>query len=328
MTGVVATKSRSRNEAPTVIPKGADGTGDAKPAPTRTRKAGVNWTPWLFMAPAILYVVLFFAYPLFNNVVMSFQDYTTKTFYNGEAPWVGLKNYIEVFSSNVFSTSVVNTILFTVVSIAFQFALGLGLAVFFHKKFPLSGFIRGLFMLPWLLPIIASGAIWRWILDQDNGILNQFLKGIGVIDSPVPWLTSTSVALAAVIIVNIWLGIPFNMVLLYSGLEGIPDDLYEAASIDGASAWQKFRHITLPSLRPVIGVVLVLGVVYTLKAVDIILGLTGGGPANATQTLATAAYQESFKQFHFGTGAAMSNVLMLVALGFAFIYLRINRNED
>jgi multiple sugar transport system permease protein len=219
----------------------------------------------------------------------------------------------------------VNTALFTVGSIAFQFAIGMALALFFHKKFPLSGVLRSLLLLPWLLPLIVSSATWRSILEQDNGILNRSLAGLGIIDSPVPWLNSPSVALIAVIGVNIWIGIPFNLTLLYSGLAEIPDQLYEAGSLDGATGWKGFRYITWPNLRPVASVLLVLGVVYTIKVLDIILGLTGGGPANATQTLATQSYQRSFVEFKFGQGAAFSNILIAISLVFAVLYLRATR---
>ncbi|MGN6125896.1 MAG: carbohydrate ABC transporter permease [Humibacter sp.] len=291
--------------------------------PRRKRHVARYFTRWLFVAPAILFVLIFFGYPIVQNVIMSLQDYTTTTFYTGVAPWVGFQNYAEVFSNPIFATTVINTALFTIGSIVFQFVIGLGLALFFKRHFPLSGFLRSLLLLPWLLPLIASAAVWKWILDQGSGALNQFLGIFGV--QPVPWLVSPSLALVSVIGVNIWLGIPFNTTILYSGLQAVPDELYEAASLDGATGWKAFWHITWPSIRSVVSVVVVLGVVYTLKVVDIILGLTGGGPANSTQTLATWAYQNSFVQFLFGQGAAISNVLIVISLVFALVYLYMNR---
>jgi multiple sugar transport system permease protein len=277
-----------------------------------------------FLAPAVAYLLVFFGYPVVQNVVMGFQDYTTRTFYTGEAPWVGLDNYAAVLSSSVFGTALLNTALFTAGSIAGQFSIGLAIAVFFHRRFPLSGLLRSLLLLPWLIPLIVSATVWRWILDQDNGALNQVLSAVGVADRP-GWLTSTSLALVAVVVVNIWIGIPFNTTILYGGLQDVPPELYEAAALDGATGWRAFRHVTWPLLRPVVTVVLVLGVVYTLKVLDIILGLTGGGPANATQTIATQAYHLSFQEFRFGQGAALGNVLIVVSLVFALLYLRANR---
>jgi multiple sugar transport system permease protein len=279
----------------------------------------------LFLAPAAIYMVAFFGYPIVKNFVMAFQEYSTSTFYTGEAPWVGLANYIEVMSSPVFSKSLLNTVLFTVGSIAGQFVIGLALAVFFRRRFPLNGVLRSLILLPWLIPLIVSGAVWRWILDKDNGALNRFLAAIAVAPDHPGWLTSTSLALIAVILVNIWIGIPFNLTILYGGLQDIPEELYEAASLDGAGGWRRFRYVTWPLLRPVVSVVLVLGVVYTIKVLDVILALTGGGPANASQTIATQSYQLSFTQFDFGQGAALGNILIAISLVFAIFYLRANR---
>ena len=279
----------------------------------------------LFLVPAAVAMLLLFGYPIVKNLLMSFQEYGLKTFFTGKAPFVGFANYVEVFTDNLFSKALVNTALFTIGSIVGQFVIGLALALFFHRNFPLSGVIRALFLLPWLLPLIVASASWRSILEQDSGILNVTLLRVGLIDTPIPWLTSPDVALVAVILVNIWIGVPFNLTLLYSGLQAIPDELYEAGALDGATHWRAFRHLTWPNLRPVVSVVLVLGVVYTLKVIDIILGLTGGGPANATQTIATQSYQRSFVDFKFGEGAAFSNVLIVISLVFAVVYLRSNR---
>ncbi|WP_147680611.1 carbohydrate ABC transporter permease [Actinomyces ruminicola] len=279
---------------------------------------------WAFLAPAIAFLLLYFGYPIVKNLMMSVQDYTTRTFYTGESPFVGLANYAAVVKSSVFSTALINTVLFTVGSITGQFTIGLALAVFFKKHFPLNGVMRSLMLLPWLLPMIVSSAIWKWMLDKDSGVVNQLLGLAGV--ENIPWLTSTEVALVAVVMVNIWLGIPFNMTILYSGLQDIPDELYEAAALDGATGWKAFRNITWPLLRPVVSVVLILGVVYTLKVLDIILGLTEGGPSGATETLATQSYRLSFANFEFGQGAALGNILVLISLVFALAYLRMTRS--
>ena len=314
---------------PTLTSARAGGAG--APAPVRARRSASrrleDVTKVLFVVPAALALVALFGYPVVKNVLMSFQDYGLKTFFTGKAPFVGIANYATVISDGVFSKAVVNTALFTLGSIVGQFVLGMLLALFFHRSFPLSGVVRALFLLPWLLPLIVGSAAWRAILEQDSGILNVTLQDLGVVDGPVPWLTSPSVALIAVILVNIWLGIPFNLTLLYSGLQDIPDELYEAGALDGATGWRAFWEITWPNLRPVVSVVLMLGVIYTLKVLDIILGLTQGGPANATQTIALQSYQRSFVEFKFGEGAALSNILIVVSLVFAAIYLRANRRQ-
>ena len=301
------------------------------PGPAARRRSGSRRleeiSKVLFVVPAALAVVALFGYPVVKNVTMSFQDYGLKTFFTGKAPFVGLTNYASVVGDAVFSKAVVNTALFTLGSIAGQFVIGMLLALFFHRSFPLSGVVRALFLLPWLLPLIVGSAAWRAIMEQDSGILNVTLQDLGVISTPVPWLTSPHVALVAVVLVNIWLGIPFNLTLLYSGLQDIPDELYEAGALDGATGWRAFWEITWPNLRPVVSVVLMLGVIYTLKVLDIILGLTQGGPANATQTIALQSYQRSFVEFKFGEGAALSNILIVVSLVFAAVYLRANRRQ-
>ena len=281
----------------------------------------------LFLLPVLIEVILVFIYPLFNNVRMGFQHYTIASFVNGTAPYIGLKNYKEVFSNPLMGKTVLNTLIFTVGSIVFQFAIGLLLALFFKLRFYLSQLMRTLILIPWLLPLIVSATAFRWMFDHTNGIINQFLLNLHLITQPMPWLITPHLALLTVIIANIWIGIPFNMVLLYGGLMSIPDEFYEAASIDGANSAQSFWHITIPALREVILIVLMLGLIYTLKVFDVIRVLTGGGPANSTQILSTWSYSLSFTDLSFGQGAAVGNVLMLITLVFAAIYIRAIRSS-
>lgn len=310
-------------DTPTVTP-----TVDSRTQSMRRRRRRAEQLAKLgFVIPAAVVIVLLFGYPVVKNFTMSFQDYGLKTFFTGKAPFVGFENYATVVSDPVFAKALGNTALFTIGSIAFQFTIGMLLALYFHRNFPLSGVLRGLLLMPWLIPMIVASAIWQSMLDQDAGIVNRFLMGIGLSDSPIPWLSSTEFALVAVILVNIWIGIPFNVTLLYSGLQDIPEDLYEAGALDGATGWKAFWQITWPNLRSVVGVVIMLGVIYTLKALDIILGLTRGGPANATQTIATMSYERSFVEFKFGQGAALSNILILISLVFAIVYLRLTRRQ-
>jgi multiple sugar transport system permease protein len=302
----------------------ASGSGPVRRSRGR-RHRGEDLTKILFVLPAALAMIALFGYPVVKNLLMSLQDYGLRTFFTGQAPWVGFKNYSAVVKDQLFSDAMLNTALFTIGSIAFQFVIGLALALFFRRRFPLGGVLRSLLLLPWLLPLIVSSATWRSILEQDSGILNRTLMNLHLVNDPVPWLNSPSVALIAVIGVNIWIGIPFNVTLLYSGLAEIPDELYEAGQLDGATGWRAFWFITWPNLRSVASVVLMLGVVYTIKVLDIILGLTGGGPANATQTLATQSYEKSFIDFKFGQGAALSNILIAISFVFAIFYLRTTR---
>ncbi|MFJ5223422.1 carbohydrate ABC transporter permease [Streptomyces sp. NPDC088400] len=299
------------------------GTATAKRAPGRRG----SLLRWGFVAPAVLYMLVFFGYPLVRNVTMSFQHYTPRTYFTGEAPFNGFDNWRGVFDNPLFTGSLGHTLVFTFGSLLGQFTIGLALAVFFSRRFRLSGVVRAVLLLPWLVPMVVSAVIWRKLLDQDSGVLNTLLTNLHLTSEPVPWLSSPSIALMSAILVNIWIGIPFNMVILYGGLQEIPRDLYEAAALDGAGAWRTFRSLTLPLLRPVVTVVLILGFMSTVKILDLILALTGGGPADSTQTLGTVTYQLSFQQMNFGQGAVVGNVLILVSAVFAVLYLRANRTD-
>jgi multiple sugar transport system permease protein len=289
---------------------------------------GPQRAAWGFLAPVLVYLGLFYAYPLYRNIDLSIRSYTVTSFVTGNAPFAGLANYASIFGDPTFAPALLNTAIFVFVSIALQFAIGLGLAVFFARRFRLGTLLRALFLVPWLLPLLVSASTWSWMLNSDSGIVNTFLKAVGA--APVNWLTSPDWSLGAVLIANVWIGIPFNLVIMYSGLRSIPEDIFEAASIDGASAWQRFWWITFPLLRPVSAITLLLGFVYTLKVFDIIWIMTKGGPATSSTTLSIWSYQLSFGSLlpDFSSAAAVGNVLIVIAVIFALIYIRVrNRLE-
>jgi multiple sugar transport system permease protein len=290
----------------------------------RVRRQAVAWA---FAAPVVAYLVAFYGYPLYRNVDLSVRNYTVMSFVHGHAPYVGLQNYRADIRDVTFSPALFHTLVFTFVSIAFQFVIGLGLAVFFNKRFHLSATLRALFLVPWLLPLIVSASTWSWMLNSDSGVVNYGLHLVGL--PRENWLTAPHWALVSVIIANIWIGIPFNLVVLYSGLQAIPGELLEAAALDGANAWQRFRRVTFPLLRPVTAITLLLGLVYTLKVFDIIWIMTRGGPADASTTFSTWSYRLGFGSFlpSFGTAAAVSNMLIVLTLCFSLVYFRIQRRR-
>lgn len=303
----------------------------AEKPPARRRRSklgGSRWVAAAFAAPLLVYLAAFYAYPLYRSIDLSVHDYTVRAFVQGNAKFVGLQNYVDVVTSPLFSQAIWNTAIFVVASLIFQYAFGLALAVFFRNSFRLSGVLRALFLVPWLLPLIVSGSVWAWMLNSDNGIVNSFLQAFGI--GQINWLTSPDSSMIAVVIANIWLGIPFNLVILYSGLQNISADVYEAASLDGAGAWRQFWSITFPLLRPVSAITLLLGLVYTLKVVDIIWIMTKGGPANSTTTLATWSYREAFGtgQPDLSPASAVGNILIIIALIFGFLYLRMQRRQE
>ncbi|MFC8677172.1 carbohydrate ABC transporter permease [Streptomyces griseorubiginosus] len=308
-----------------------DGAATSAPSPAharaRRRQTSQQWAAWAFLAPVTLYLALFYAYPLYRNLDLSLRDYTVRSFVQGDAPFTGLANYRKIFDDPTFAPALLHTAVFTAVCLAFQYAIGLALAVFFHQNFRLSATLRALFLVPWLLPLIVSASTWSWMLNSDSGIVNTLLSAFGV--GPVNWLTSPSWSLTSVIIANIWIGVPFNLVVLYSGLQSIPTSLYEAAALDGANAWRRFWSITFPLLRPVSAITLLLGLVYTLKVFDIIWIMTKGGPADSSTTFATWSYQLGFGNLlpAFGPGAAVGNLLVVAALVFGLIYLKVQRKQ-
>ncbi|MFJ8467242.1 carbohydrate ABC transporter permease [Streptomyces swartbergensis] len=305
----------------------------AAPAPpparaaTRRRPASPQWAAWAFLTPVTLYLVLFYAYPLYRNLDLSLRDYTVRSFVQGDAPFTGLENYGKILDDPTFAPALLHTVVFTAVCLVFQYAIGLALAVFFHQHFRLSATLRALFLVPWLLPLIVSASTWSWMLNSDSGIVNALLSTVGI--DPVNWLTSPSWSLTSVIIANIWIGVPFNLVVLHGGLQSIPAGLYEAAALDGANAWQRFWRITFPLLRPVSAITLLLGLVYTLKVFDIIWIMTKGGPADSSTTFATWSYQLGFGNLlpAFGPGAAVGNLLVVAALVFGLVYIRVQRKQ-
>ncbi|MDG5809443.1 sugar ABC transporter permease [Streptomyces ossamyceticus] len=312
---------RDRNGAATAAPP---------PAPSahrRRRPTSQQWAAWAFLAPVTCYLALFYAYPLYRNLDLSLRDYTVRSFAQGNAPFTGLANYQKVFDDPDFGPALTHTVVFTVVCLVFQYAIGLALAVFFHQHFRLSATLRALFLVPWLLPLIVSASTWSWMLNSDSGIVNAVLHAVGV--GPVNWLTSPQWSLTSVIVANIWIGVPFNLVVLHSGLQSIPASLYEAAALDGASAWRRFWSITFPLLRPVSAITLLLGLVYTLKVFDIIWIMTKGGPADSSTTFATWSYRLGFSNLlpAFGPGAAVGNLLVVAALVFGLVYLKVQRKQ-
>ncbi|MFI6495534.1 carbohydrate ABC transporter permease [Streptomyces sp. NPDC050564] len=308
-----------------------NGAATAAPPPPRSgkrrRPTSTQWAAWGFLAPVTVYLALFYAYPLYRNLDLSLRNYTVRSFVQGNAPFTGLQNYRTVFDDPTFAPALLHTALFTAVCLVFQYAIGLALAVFFHQNFPLSATLRALFLVPWLLPLIVSASTWSWMLNSDSGVVNAVLNTLGI--APLNWLTSPSWSLISVIIANIWIGVPFNLVVLYSGLQSIPAGLYEAAALDGANAWQRFWRITFPLLRPVSAITLLLGLVYTLKVFDIIWIMTKGGPADSSTTFATWSYQLGFGNLlpAFGPGAAVGNLLVVAALVFGLVYVRVQRKQ-
>ncbi|HEU5378573.1 MAG TPA: sugar ABC transporter permease [Ktedonobacteraceae bacterium] len=284
--------------------------------------------PYTFVAPAVIFLGIFLIYPVFTTIVYSFEQVNVGGLLTGVTPFVGLQNYQHVLSDPQFQSAILVSLIFTVTCVVFQFTIGFLLALLFKERFPLAGPMRALLLIPWLLPLIVSATIFKWMLQTDNGIINYALLSFHLLSHPITWLDDPKIALVGPIIANIWIGIPFNMSLLMAGLQGIPGSLYEAATVEGARGWQQFRRITWPMMRAQSLAVLVLGTILTINVFDLIYVMTGGGPVDATTTLPLYAYQNSFVFYQLGNGAAATMLLFLFLLVVAVVYLALLSKEE
>ena len=271
---------------------------------------------------------IFVGLPILDNIKLSFQDVTAANLVRGEKHFVGFNNYLDIFNDSVFIRSLINTLVFTVCCLVVQFAIGFALAVFFSKKFSFAKPVRGILLIPWMIPITVTALIFKLLFATDIGVLNYILKSLHLISENIEWLTTPKTAMFSLIVANIWIGIPFNMILISSGLTTIPKELYESAAIDGATKRQSFFKITLPMLRPTIESVLILGFIYTFKVYDLVYVMTSGGPVNSTHMLSTYSYKLSFEMFKYSKGSAVANILLVILLIVGAFYLRGTKEEN
>lgn len=283
---------------------------------------------YLFVLPMMIYLSATMAYPIYVNLDMSLHDLNVRTFRSGDAPYIKFDNYKNLINDPGFRHAAGRSLTFTTISLGFQFLIGFSLALFFNRPFPLNGLLRALLLLAWLMPAVVGGTLFRWMADGDYGVFNYFLQSIGLGRYKDYWLLNPDTALAGTIIANVWVGAPFHMILLYAGLQNIPTTLYEAASLDGAGAIQRFIRITLPMMRPVLLGVLLLGFIYTFKVFELIFVMTGGGPVDATTVLPIHIYRLTFAFFRFGEGAASAIMLLLGLLLLAIGYAQLIHAEE
>lgn len=294
---------------------------------TLNQKTSQKLPQYLFIVPATLFVLLFMLYPIVYNIVVSFQDLTLMNLRTG-GEFVGLQNYVEILQTEKFRIALKNTVIYTAACIFFQVVLGYLLAVFLNQDFPFRNFFRSIMLLAWMTPLVITGTLFKWLFDVDYGVINYLLTMLHVIEEPINWLGQQHTALAAVVITNVWVGIPFNMILILAAMQALPNDVYEAAKVDGASKFQTFSKITLPLLKPALLIILVLGIIYTFKVFDIILIMTGGGPVNATQVLPFYGYELAFVNFDFGSSGAVATIILLILMCIALIYLYLIKREE
>ncbi len=275
----------------------------------------------------LAFLFLLSGLPLIYNVLMSFQQVDMFSMGTFIRPFAGLQNYIDLFQLPQTRGILFNTAIFVVASIAGQFLLGFGLALFFWVNFPGATWLRGLFLVSWVMPGLVVGAVWNWMLSGDFGVFNFLLHESGIISSNIFWRSDPTYSLWAVILANIWLGTAFNMILLSVGLAGIPKDLFEASELDGANVFQRFWTITLPMMRSTIGAVVSLGLIFTLQQFDLFAAITDGGPNNSSNVAQFWAWDLSFRQYDFAKGAAISVIMLVFVMVASVIYVRSTRHE-
>lgn len=286
-----------------------------------SHRAAMRLTPLFYVTPATLLFCLLMLFPMVMVIHYSLMD---GAIVRKNAGFAGLQNYGKVFADPVFWESVGNTLYFTVMSVIFHLLLGLAFALLLNSPRvnpALRSILRVLFILPWLFTAVIIAIIWRLLLDP-NGVINSVLTTLHIVGFKVEWFSSPATALHAVTFVNIWAGYPLYMVSLLAGLQGIPKELYEAAEIDGASAWHQLRHITIPQLRPIMISIALLDFIWTMQVFPLVWMTTGGGPIHATEMLSTYTYKLAFRQYDFSLASASAVLILLLSMSMTWFYLK------
>ena len=280
-----------------------------------------NLIGYLFIAPAMLFLIFMTIYPLFRVIQLSFLDYSVQ---KQTGDFIGLQNYIRLLSDDLFITSLKNTAIFAIARAVIHIPMGLGLALLINAKWPsnlLRGIFRGLLIVPWLFSNAVAALIWTLIFHP-FGIMNTFLQALHLIERPISLLGNPDTALPALIVVILWKTYPFTMIMLLGALQAIPEELHDAAQVDGANIWQRIRFITVPLIMPVLLTTVTLELIWGFNQFDIIKLMTGGGPLRATEVISFRVYDTAFFSLDFGYGSAMSVVTFLILMVFVWFYVR------
>ena len=270
------------------------------------------------LATVVVPIVLAIKMSLYADVLYKPQDYR----------FIGLGNYLRLVQDPVFWLTLKNSVVWVFGSVILQFVFGFAAALLLQNAFRGRALVRTLTLLPWIIPGVVVGLIWEWLYQPNYGVINDLLIRAGWMHERIAWLSSTDTAMAAVVFTNVWRGIPFFAIMLLAGLQSVPDELYEAAHVDGAGVLARFWHITLPLLRPIIVVATATRIIWTFNYADLIFVMTGGGPANATQITSTYTLVQAYSSLDFGYAGALSVVLLLVMLVFTALYLRVTKGVE
>jgi multiple sugar transport system permease protein len=286
-------------------------------------KRNPDMTPYVMLGGAVIILLALTVFPLVYSLALSFHKWSlTKP-----GPWrfVGLLNYWDILKNPVFWRVIMNTFVFTVSAVTLQFVIGLGLAHLFYRELRGESVLRSTLVLPMMVPPILIGLIWLFMYKKDFGIINNMLKLLSI--EPITWLSKPSTAMSAIIIADVWQWTPFMFLLLLAGLKSLPVELFESARIDGASSWQIFRYVTLPLLKPIIAIAIIIRFMDAFREFDKIFQLTGGGPGVATETISLFIYRNGFRYFKMGYASALSYLTLIIIVAFTMVYIRAVRRS-
>jgi multiple sugar transport system permease protein len=294
-------------------------------APTRTWRNRL--LPYGLLTPAVLVTIVIVFLPMIEAIVTSLYEFVL--FRPNAARFVGLGNYLKLVQDPVFWITLKHTAIWIGLTVPLQMGLGLLAALILNRQFPWRGLARALVIIPWALPSVVIALMWRWIYDANTGVLNEILLRLSIIQSAIPWLADPDRALYAVVVTLTWQGFPFFAVMILAGLQGIPKSRYEAAAIDGASAWRQFRHVTLPGIAGVLATAGLLRIIWVANSIDVIFVMTGGGPGYATQTLPLYAFIKARQNLDFGYGTTIAVMFtLLLGIVVAFYIARTSREVE
>jgi multiple sugar transport system permease protein len=275
---------------------------------------------YLFLIPSLILIAVLVLYPVFETIRLSFFNYRIQTMALGET-FIGFDNFKNIISDSEFFTSLKFTLVFTVVAVSLETLIGILFALIMNQKIPGQGVIRTAVLVPWAIPTIISGLMWKFMYSQQYGVINYILKTLKIITENLPWLSDAQLAVVATIIADVWKTTPYMSLLILSGLQTIPAQMYEAAAIDGANKIQRFLHITIPLIKPVLSVAILFRTLATFRIYALISVLTSGGPANATQSLSLYTIKTYFNYGNLGYGAALATITFIISLIISMFFL-------
>ena len=273
---------------------------------------------YVLVAPVVLILLVLVAYPFFYAIQISLTDRTI----GNPGRFVGLDTILNLWQNGIYRQTLRNTLIFTAGATVLKLFIGLGVALLINERFPLRKLVRSAILLPWIVPTVLSGLAWQWMFTPNFSVLNWIIVNLGWSKTGLPWLTNPDLALFCVTLVNAWRAIPFFAITLLAGLQTIPQELYEASAIDGAGRWNRFRHITLPLLMPILTITLVLSIIWTFSDFQVVYSLTQGGPMNSTHVLATLSYQVGLASGRISEGVAISLTMLPLLLVLLVVQLR------